>query len=149
MNPNYKILLAFVLAIILRILCKPWVLSWSDDNYSIHKNKIYDAVLIGSFISIVLIFIDSSMLTNVQMIIWIILFISIVVICNHVIKNQVFIDENDFILKLKEDNEETIKLSSEIILNKNVDQTFKNYLIQNNKIKQQSINELDELSKNF
>jgi hypothetical protein len=83
------------------------------------------------------------------MIIWIILFISIASICNYVINNQAFIDENDYILKLKEDNEEAIKLSSEIILNKNVNPKFKNYLTDNNKLRQQTINELNKLLNNF
>lgn len=149
MNHNYKILLAFILGTLLRILSKPWVLSWSDDNYSIHKNKIYDAMLIGSFTGLVLILIDSSLLTNTEMIFWIIIFISVAAICNHVINNQVLIDEKEYIIKLKEDSAEAIKLSNVIMLNKNINQQFKFYLIRNNELKEKSINELNELLKNF
>lgn len=146
---NYKFLLVFTLGITLRILSNPWILSWFGDNYSIHKNKIYDAILIASFTCIALILIDNSLLTNAEMIFLIIIFVCVAAIFNYAIKNQIFISDKDYIYKLKEDNKEAIKLSNVIMSKKNINPKFKDYLIQNNELKQQSINELNELLKNF
>ena len=97
MNSNYKIILAFTLGAIIRILTKPWILSCFDENYSIHKNKIYDAIIIGSITALIQLLINNGNLSNVEFMSWIILFITITAICNYMIHNQTFVTQRDFL----------------------------------------------------
>ena len=68
MNSNYKIILAFSLGAIIRVLTKPWILTFLDKNYSIHKNKIYDAIIIGSISALIQLIINNGHLSNVEFI---------------------------------------------------------------------------------
>ena len=63
MNTNLKIILAFCLGIILKTLTTPWILGFFNKNYSIHKNKLYDAMFFGSITGLVQILINHQMLS--------------------------------------------------------------------------------------
>lgn len=147
MNPNYSITLAFFLGVTLRILTNPWILGYSNENYSIHKNKIYDALLFGSMAGIIQIMIDNGELTNMERFIWIILFVSIFISLNYVISEQIFIKEKDLLLKLRENYAESMKYSDIQLLNKNIDEELKNFLIMENDNKKNAIEKINLMLK--
>lgn len=147
MNSNYKILLAFGLGAIVRVITKPWILTCFDENYSIHKNKIYDAIIIGSITALIQLVINNGHLTKIEFIFWIILFASITGICNYMIRNQVFVTKRDFLQKLKEDYAEAIKFANAMMSNKNIDPHLKEFLLEHNIAKKQTLNEINELLK--
>lgn len=147
MNPNYNIMLAFFLGIMLRILTNPWILGYSNENYSIHKNKIYDSILFGSMAGLIQIMIDNDTLTNVDRFVWIILFISIFITLNCVISGQLFIQGDDLLLKLKENYAESIKYSDILLLNKKINTELKDFLVIQNKNKKDAIDEINKMLK--
>jgi hypothetical protein len=147
MNSNYKILLAFGFGAIVRVITKPWILTCFDENYSIHKNKIYDAIIIGSITALIQIVINNGHMTNTEFIFWIILFASITGICNYLINNQVFVTKKDFLQKLKEDYAEAIKFANAMLSNKNIEPDFKEFLLEHNISKKLTLNEINELLK--
>ena len=147
MNPNYNIMLAFFLGIMLRILTNPWILGYSNENYSIHKNKIYDSILFGSMAGLIQIMIDNDTLTNVDRFVWIILFISIFITLNFVISGQIFIQGDDLLLKLKENYAESIKYSDILLLNKKINTELKDFLVIQNKNKKDAIDEINKMLK--
>ena len=149
MNSNYKILLAFTLGTIIRVITKPWILTCFDENYSIHKNKIYDAIIIGSITALIQLIINNGHLTKIEFIFWIILFASITGICNYLIINQIFITKKDFLEKLREDYAEAIKFANIKISNNNIDLEFKEFLLKHNISKKDTLNEINELLKNL
>jgi len=148
MTPNHSIALAFFLGVTLRTLTNPWILGYSNENYSIHKNKIYDALLFGSMAGIIQIMIDNSSLTNIERIFWILLFVSIFIALNYVISKQVFIKGKDLLLKLRENYAESIKYSDIQLSNKNIDEELKNFLVQENTSKQNAIDKINIMLKN-
>jgi hypothetical protein len=147
MNSNYKILLAFTLGAMIRVITKPWILTCFDENYSIHKNKIYDAIIIGSITALIQIIINNGHLTKIEFIFWLILFATITGICNYMIFNQVLITKKDFLQKLKEDYAEAIKFANAIISNNDIDAHFKEFLLEHNVSKKETLNEINELLK--
>lgn len=147
MNPNYKITLAFFLGVTLRILTNPWILGYSNVDYSVHKNKIYDAVLFGSMAGLIQIMIDNSLLSNAERFLWIILFVSIFLTLNYIISEQVFIKGDDLLLKLKENYAESIKYSDIQLLNKKISEDLKNFLLEQNKNKKDAIDEINIMLK--
>ena len=149
MNFNYKILLAFTFGAIIRVITKPWILTCFDENYSIHKNKIYDAIIIGSITALIQLIINNGHLTKIEFIFWIILFASIAGICNYLINNQIFITKKDFLQKLKEDYAEAIKFANAKISNNNIDPEFKDFLLKHNVSKKETLNKINELLKNL
>lgn len=147
MNPNYNITLAFFLGITLRILTNPWILGYSNVNYSVHKNKIYDAVLFGSMAGLIQIMIDDGLLGNAEKFLWIVLFVSIFLTLNYIISEQVFIKGEDLLLKLKENYAESIKYSDIQLLNKNISEELKTFLLEQNKNKKDAIDEINIMLK--
>lgn len=147
MNPNYNITLAFFLGVTLRILTNPWILGYSNVNYSVHKNKIYDSVLFGSMAGLIQIMIDTSSLSNAERFFWFILFISIFITLNYIISEQVYIKGDDLLLKLRENYAESIKYSDIQLLNKNISENLKNFLLEQNKNKQDAIDEINIMLK--
>jgi hypothetical protein len=143
MNPNYNIALAFFLGVGLRILTNPWILGYSNQNYSVHKNKIYDSMLFGSMAGLIQIMIDDGLLTNAERICWIILFVSIFFILNYIINEQIFVQEHDLLLKLRENYAESIKYSDIQLANKNINDDLKKFLSVQNKYKQDAIDEIN------
>ena len=148
-NANYNITLAFFLGITLRTLTNPWILGYENENFSVHLNKIYDAILFGSMTGLIQIIIDAGSLTNGERFLWIILFISIFIMLNNMIVGQSFIKEKDLLLKLKENYAESIKISDIQISNKNIDKDFKNFLIVQNGEKEDGIDEINDLLKKY
>lgn len=118
MNINYRIAFAFILGVIARILTNPWILGYSNENYSIHKNKIYDAIFFGCLVGILQIFINIDTLSIHELMTWLILLSSIFFIIKYMINNQVYIDELHLLLKIKENYGEINRLS-EILSNDN------------------------------
>jgi hypothetical protein len=144
-NPNYNITLAFFLGITLRTLTNPWILGYSDENYSIHKNKIYDSILFGSMAGLIQIMIDSSLLNSAERFFWIILFITIAITLNYTIRKQLFINGDDLLFKLKENYGESIKFSDIQLSNKNINEELKNFLLVQNAQKQKAIDEIKQM----
>ena len=145
MNSSYKILLAFSLGVILRILTHPWILGYSNENYSIHKNKIYDALFFGSLVGLIQLIINGSLLTNGEKLLWIILFISIMVFFNHLIVNQSFIKGKDLLLKIRENYGESIKFSEIQLSKKDISPELREFLIRSNKLKHIALQDIDAL----
>ena len=149
MNYNYKIIIAFLLGAILRILTNPWILGYSNENYSIHKNKIYDALFFGSLTGLVQIIINKNLMTNGGELLWIIFFISLIILFKYLINNQSFIKGKDLLLKIKENYGESIKLS-QIQLEKNdISAELRDFLIRGNKLKHIAIQDIDVLLQKY
>jgi hypothetical protein len=149
MNPNYIILLAFTLGTGIRILSNPWILGFTDDNYSVHINKIYDSIFVGTIVGIVQVLMNNSSLTLLEETLWIILFITINFIMNYIIKNQLFVSEVELLLQLKENYAESVKYSEIQLKNPSIDSKLKDFLIAHNKLKAQSINEINSMIKMY
>lgn len=149
MKPNYTILLAFILGTGLRILTNPWILGFNDENYSVHINKIYDSIFVGSLVGIVQVLMNSSSLTFIEEVLWIVLFISIYLVMNYIIRNQLFVSEVELLLQLKENYAESVKYSSIQITNPLIHPDLKNFLIEHNKQKEQAINQIDLMIKKY
>jgi hypothetical protein len=145
MNPNYKIILAFGLGVAIRILSSPWILGPANPNYSIHRNKLYDALLFGSLTGLVQVLIDGNQINNAERILWIILFLSIFLFARYVIDKQLFVEEKDLLLKLKENYAESIKISEIKLNDKNLSNEVKDLLTKQNKIKRDSIQEIIDI----
>lgn len=143
MNTNYKIVLAFLLGIFIRIITNPWILGFSDVNYSIHKNKLFDALLFGAITGLIQILIDFQTLENHDKFLWILLFATIIISLNHIIHEQIFIKEKDLLLKLKENYAESIRFSDIQMSNKSIDSTLKNFLIEQNNTKKNAIAQIN------
>jgi hypothetical protein len=148
MNPNYTIAIAFLLGVGLRILTNPWILGYLNENYSVHKNKIYDSLLFGSMAGIIQVMIDNGLLTNTERFIWIILFVCIFIILNHIISEQIFIKEKDLLLTLRENYAESIKYSDVQLLNKGIDEELKTFLIMENNNKKEAIKQINKILMN-
>lgn len=148
MNTNYKIILAFILGIMARIFTSPWILGYNDKYYSLHKNKIYDAVFLGSITGIIQIIIDFGSLSLVETIIWITLFLSIFFTMRYFIDNQIFVASKHLLLKLRENYAESNKLA-EILLNDNkLNKNTKNFVLEHKTLKEDAIKTINELIAN-
>jgi len=148
-NINYNILLAFFLGVGLRIITNPWVLGYYDENYSVHKNKIYDSLLFGSVAGLIQVIINNNMLTNGERIFWSVLFLSIFFSLNYIIKEQIFIKEDDLLLQLKENCAESIKYSDIQLENKNISNDLRDFLYKENKEKQIAIQKINIMLDNY
>lgn len=146
MHTNYKILLAFILGIIARIITTPWLLGFSNEYYSIHKNKIYDAIFFGSITGLIQVIIDIGYLSNAQKLFWLILYSTIFYITSHSITYQNFVNERDLLLKLRENYAESIAIS-QIHIDKNIEPNVKQFLTVHADVRKQAIKDLDQLLK--
>lgn len=146
MHTNYKILLAFILGVIARVITTPWILGFGNPNYSIHKNKIYDAIFFGSITGLIQVFIDIGNLSNSQKLFWLILYSTIIYIISYSIINQNFIDERDLLLKLRENYAESIAIS-QIHIDKNIEPKVKQYITIHAEARKEAIKDLDQLLK--
>jgi hypothetical protein len=145
MNPNYKIITVFLVGFILRIITNPWILKLQDKNFSIHKIKILDSILFGCILGLTLILLDYKSFSNYSLLLWLILFITLIIIINYILNKQVFIDKKDLLILLREKYAETIKYSKIQLKNKNIDEELKKFLIIENEIKEKSINEINTI----
>jgi hypothetical protein len=145
MNPNYKIITVFLVGFLLRILTNPWILELRDKNFSIHKIKILDSILFGCILGLTLILLDYKSFSNYSLLLWLILFITLIIIINYILNKQVFIDKKDLLILLREKYAETIKYSKIQLKNKNIDEELKKFLIIENEIKEKSINEINTI----
>jgi hypothetical protein len=147
MNPNYNVTLAFILGIILRIVMSPWILGFYDENYSMHKNKIYDSLLFGSMAGLIQIMIDNGILTIEEKIIWFIFFVAIFIMLNYIIHKQIFVEGKDLLLNLRESYAESIKITDIQLENKNIDDKLKNFLEEQNNNKRKAISTMNTMLK--
>lgn len=120
MNVNYKIAVAFIFGVIVRILINPWNLKINDMNQSIHKNKIYDAIFFGSLIGILQVFLNIDSLTVSGLLIWLIFHMCIFGIIKYMINNQTDIGEKHLLLKIKETYGEANRISEILLNNKKI-----------------------------
>ena len=144
MNSNLKILLAFILGVLARIVTTPWILGYYNQNFSIHKNKIYDAIFFGSVIGCIQLIIDIGYLSNAQKIFWLILNLTMLIITSYLINHQSLISEKDLLLKLRENYAESIRISN-IHIEKDIDINVKNFLKEHAETRETAIKDLDQL----
>jgi hypothetical protein len=149
MNTNYKIILAFILGIIARLFTNPWILGYTDTNYSVHKNKIYDSIFFGSIIGIIQIIIDIGSLTNGEKIFWLILYISIFLTIKYIINNQIFIDDKHLLLKLKENYAESNKITKILLNDSKLKPEINTFVSEQLNIKNEEIKIINEFIKNL
>lgn len=146
MNTNYRIFFAFILGVTARIIVSPWILKYDDPNYTFHKNKLYDAILIGSIIGIIQIILDLQNLTNAQILVWLLIYLCMFKIIAYFIENQIFVNNLDILLKLRENYAESVKLIENLVKN-NYQPIVKDFLNKNLEIKSDTINEINNLIK--
>lgn len=144
MNSNLKILTAFILGVLARIITTPWILGYHNPNFSIHKNKIFDAIFFGSIIGLIQLILDIGDLSNAQKIFWLILNLTMIIITSYLINNQSLINEKDLLLKLRENYAETIRISN-IHIEKDIDANVKNFLKEHVEAREKAIKDLDKL----
>lgn len=148
MNSNLKILLAFILGVLARIITTPWILGYNNEYFSIHKNKIFDAIFFGSITGLIQLIIDIGSLTNAQKLFWLIINLTILFIISYSINHQSFINESDLLLKLRENYAETIEISN-IHTKKNIDDRVKKFLSETINSRRNAIKDLDNLLKDI
>ncbi len=144
MNSNFKILIAFIFGILARIITTPWILGYDNQNFSIHKNKIFDAIFFGSITGLIQLIIDIGNLTNAQKIFWLIINLTIFFVASYSINHQTFISEKDLLLKLRENYAESIEISK-IHVQKGIDNKVKNFLNSHVETRQKAIKDLNIL----
>lgn len=144
MNSNLKILTAFILGVLARIITTPWILGYHNQNFSIHKNKIFDAIFFGSVIGLIQLILDIGDLSNAQKIFWLILNLTMIIITSYLIDNQSLISEKDLLLKLRENYAESIRISN-IHIEKDIDANVKKYLKEHVETREKEIKNLDKL----
>lgn len=144
MNSNLKILVAFILGVLARIITTPWILGYYNQNFSIHKNKIYDAIFFGSVIGFIQVILNIGDLSNPQKIFWLILNLTMIIITSYLINNQSLISEKDLLLKLRENYAETIRISN-IHTEKDIGANVKKFLKENIETREKAIKDLDQL----
>lgn len=150
MNRNYKIMLAFGLGIIARIITNPWILGYHNENYSIHKNKIYDAIFFGCITGLIQIIININKLNNSEKFLWLTFNLSIFFIISYIISNQTYINEKELLLKLKENNAESLEFCKiQLANNKNLDPEMKYFLNNHIDLKKETINKINLLLQKF
>lgn len=149
MKINYKIILAFILGVIAKTFTTPWILGYNDENYSIHKNKIYEAFLCCSITGLILIIIDIGDLTFEEKIFWIVLYLSIFFTAKYFINNQTYINEKDILLKLRDNYAESNKLADILLNNDKLSPNIKSFIIEHNSFDKEAINNINKLIKNF
>ncbi len=66
---------------------------------------------------------------------------------NYIIKNQLFVDEIELLLQLKENYAESVKYSEIQLKNPSIDSKLKDFLIAHNKLKEQAIDEINSMIK--
>jgi hypothetical protein len=148
MNINYKIILAFGLGIIARIITNPWILGYHNENFSIHKNKIYDAIFFGCITGLIQIIININKLTNSEKILWLTFNLSIFFIISYIINNQKYIDERELLLKLRENNAESLEFCKiQLANNTSLNAETKDFLNNHIKIKIETIDKINLLLK--
>lgn len=147
MNSNYKIIFAFFLGVILRTLTNPWILGYGNENFSFHKNKIYDAILFGSVTGVIQIIIDSYSLTLEHKLLWLFLFISIFFIINHLIVVQTFVSDTDLLLKLKENYAESLEFSKILLREDKLTPNIRKFIIDHIGLKYDAIDQINILLK--
>lgn len=144
MNSNLKIFAAFILGVLARIITTPWILGYHNQYFSIHKNKIFDAILFGSIIGLIQLILDIGDLSNAQKIFWLILNLTMIIITSYLINHQSLIDEKDLLLKLRENYAESIQISN-IHIEKDIEEKVKIFLKEHAKTRENAIKDLDKL----
>lgn len=144
MNSNLKILVAFILGVLARIITTPWILGYNNSNFSVHKNKIYDAIFFGSIIGLIQLIIDIGDLSNAQKLFWLVLNLTMIIITSYLINHQSLISEKDLLLKLKENYAESIEISN-IHIRKDIDTNVKKFLKEHAESRKKTIVDLEQL----
>ena len=144
-DTNNKIMLAFILGVILKILSNPWILGFYDENYSIHKNKVYDALIIGCLTGFIQIIINRDSLSNGIKFLWTIIFLTIFISIDHILNNQIFVSEKDLLLSLREKYAESIKFTDIQLKDDELDEEIRKFLIQENLNKISSIEKINKI----
>jgi hypothetical protein len=149
MKINYKIISAFVLGVITKTFVTPWILGYSDENYSIHRNKIYEAIFFCSITGLILIIIDIGNLTFEEKIFWIVLYLSIFFTTKFFINNQINVNEKELLLKLRENYAESNKLAEILLNDDKLSPNVKSFIVDHKTLKKEAINNINELLKNL
>ena len=148
MNTNHKIFFAFILGVVAKVLTNPWILGYTNQNYSVHRNKIYDAIFFGSITGLIQIILDLSGLNNIEKVFWILLYVSILLVSAYFIDNQVYIGEKQLLLKLRENVGESIRVSEIQLENKDLNTELRAFLEKQNADKIQSIKDINKFIAN-
>ena len=149
MNTYYKIIFAFLIGIFIRLFTNPWILGYNHKDFSIHINKIYDAIFFGCIIAIIQIFITIDTLTNPEKICWIMLFLTMLSISMNLINNQKFVNDKQLLLKLKENYAESNRLAEILVNNNSLGIETRNFILDHLTLKKDAILTIDNIIKSI
>jgi hypothetical protein len=97
-------------------------------------NRLYMSVFIAFIVVLTDIILHKEEFSIIELFIWLLFLTFGIVGSYYLINNQIFVDENDFLLTLKENHEMDIHMTDKIIKNKILDNTgidYANFIIKN------------------
>jgi len=128
MNIILILLLTFIFDTIIRIVLTPTILGYNHNNYSIHVNKIYESLLITCATFLVSILLVGDNLSSTINIYLIIALVSLFLITYYLINEQKFINDENYLLNIKEYNASILAKSNKVLDNPYISANTKKFI---------------------
>jgi hypothetical protein len=151
MNSNERIFLTIIIAVLVGTLKVPLLNGMGASDINFNLNKLYNILLIAFFMSLAGLIINYAKVPLDELLIWIFILTTGLIIFYYMIVNQTFVNNNDYLLALKENHQTSIAMSKKMLDKYHIDQKTKdlaNNIIQTHNSEINQINKLlDEYKK--
>ena len=133
-SQNYKIFLLLILSILINFYTPIPFYGFEIIKKRNFINRLYMSLFTGFIIVLTDIILNKDELTMIEFLVWLIFVSMGIIITYNLINNQIFVDEKEFLLTLKENHEMDIHMTNKLIKNQKLDKNgidYANKIIKN------------------